>query len=78
MAYEPEKDKAINEEMIDVDGARIRAGVYSYNGGEKKIGFTRIVRKKDGMESFAALGRLKKGEAERVREALDRLIPLLS
>ncbi|MBI2891139.1 MAG: hypothetical protein HYY13_10195 [Nitrospirae bacterium] len=77
MPYEPEKDKAVRENVVEVEGTRLKIGVYSYNGGEKKIGIVRVVRKRDGTDSFAPLGRLRKAEALLVRENLGTLIELL-
>lgn len=77
MPYEPEKDQAIQEEIVEAEGTRLKIGVYSYNGGEKKIGMVRLVRKKDGTDSFAPLGRVRKSEAQLLRATFDKLIPLL-
>lgn len=77
MAYEPEKDKTFHEHILEVDGQRIRAGVYSYADGEKKIGFTRIVRKQDGIDKIVPIGRLRKAEAKGIRDELDKLLDLM-
>ena len=66
MPYEKTLDVETFKEVIDFDGTRITVGVFSYNGGEKKLQVTRENLSADEEWRFTKLGRMTKGEAKAV------------
>ena len=66
MPYEKTLDVETFKEVIDFDGTRITVGVFSYNGGEKKLQVTRENLSADEEWRFTKLGRMTKAEAKAV------------
>lgn len=73
MAYEQLKDVAVVEGALN-NGTDIVVGVYSYNGGEPKIGLKRQYTNKKGEVRYSAIGRLTLDEAKLVVAALPQLM----
>jgi len=73
MSYDNEKDICV-EEIAQVpsskEGQTIKIGMYSYNGGEQKLGLNRCYTKRDGTVSTGSIGRMTVLEAKRVTKAL--------
>ena len=71
MAYEKDKDILLEpiakiRNRKDDKGTYIRLGLYSYNGGEPKIGMNRYITNKVGDEVNIKLGRLSYREAWKI------------
>ena len=66
MAFDKNLDKASFAETAAFETTKITVGVYSYNGGEKKMQISRENMSQNGEWSFAKLGRMVKDEAEAV------------
>lgn len=65
MPYEKSLDAELFKEVKDFGDTRITVGVFSYNGGEKKLQVTRENMANDEWR-FAKLGRMTKEEAKEV------------
>ena len=71
MPYDPALDAETFKETKGFKDSRITVGVFSYNGGEKKLQIARENLNPEGEWRFAKLGRLNKLEAKEI-------IPLLA
>ncbi len=66
MPYEKSLDVEVFKEIKEFDGSRITVGVFSYNGGEKKLQVGRENQDASGEWRFSKLGRMTKDEAQAV------------
>ena len=66
MPYDQALDVATFKETKDFEETRITVGVYSYNGGAKKLQLGRENLDQNGDWRFAKLGRLTKDEAKEI------------
>lgn len=77
MAYEASLDEQVFAKAWENDAGRLVVGVYSYNGGPRKVQIRREPKEEAGRPSFAKLGRLTKEELQGIlpllQEALDHL-----
>jgi len=75
VGYDADKDEILEERRIETaEGRWIVAVLARYDGGEKKIGLSRLYAKKDGSENHAKLGRLTLDEVPRIVEAVTALV----
>ena len=71
MAYDPSLDEEVFAKAWENEAGRLVVGVYSYNGGPRKVQIRRELKEEEaGGRSFAKLGRLTK-------EELQGILPLL-
>jgi len=77
MAYDANLDEQVFAKAWENDAGRLVVGVYSYNGGPRKVQIKRELKEEAGRPSFAKLGRLTKEELQGIlpllQEALGRL-----
>ena len=66
MPYDKSLDVDVFKETKDFDGSRITVGVFSYNGGEKKLQLGRENQDASGEWRFSKLGRMTKVEVQAV------------
>ena len=66
MPYDAALDKETFKESKEFNDTRISVGIFSYNGGEKKLQISRENTTADGQWRFAKLGRLNKQEAKEI------------
>jgi hypothetical protein len=66
MPYEKSLDVEVFKETKEFDGTRVTVGVFSYNGGEKKLQVGRENQDATGEWRFSKLGRMTKDEAQAV------------
>jgi len=66
MPYDASLDQETFKETKEFEDTRITVGVFSYNGGEKKLQVSRENRGQNDEWRFAKLGRMTKGEAQEV------------
>ena len=66
MPYDKSLDIESFKESKEFDSSRITVGVYSYNGGEKKLQITRENKDQSEEWRFAKLGRMTKHEVKEV------------
>lgn len=66
MPYDQSLDQEIFKEIKAFEDTRISIGVFSYNGGEKKMQLVRENQDSTGNWRFTKLGRLSKAELEQV------------
>ena len=66
MPYEKSLDVETFKEVKDFGETRITVGVFSYNGGAKKLQLTRENRAQTDEWRFTKLGRLNKEEAQEI------------
>ena len=70
MPYDKSLDVEVFKEVKEFEGSRVTVGVFSYNGGEKKIQISRENRAAEEWR-FAKLGRMTK-------EELVEVLPLIN
>lgn len=70
MAYDANLDEEVFAKTWENDAGRLVVGVYSYNGGPRKVQIRRELKTETDRPSFAKLGRLTK-------EELQGILPLL-
>ena len=66
MPYDKSLDVEIFKEVKEFDGTRVTVGVFSYNGGEKKMQVGRENQDSTGEWRFSKLGRMTKNEVQDV------------
>ena len=66
MPYNQSLDVATFKEAKELGDTRITVGVFSYNGGEKKLQISRENKNQGGEWQFVKLGRLAKDEAKEI------------
>ena len=74
MPYEKSLDVESFKEIKEFDDTRITVGVFSYNGGEKKLQIARENKDQNEEWRFAKLGRLTKTEAKDVIPVLMKAV----
>jgi hypothetical protein len=74
MPYEKSLDVEVFKEMKEFDGTRITVGVFSYNGGEKKLQVGRENQDASGEWRFSKLGRMTKDEAQAVIPVMTKAV----
>lgn len=70
MPYDPKLDQETFKETKQFNETRISVGVFSYNGGEKKLQLSRENLGTDEEWRFAKLGRMTKNEAKEIAPIL--------
>ena len=66
MPYDPSLDEAVFKETKEFEDTRVTVGVFSYNGGEKKLQLSRENINANEEWRFAKVGRMTKPEVEAV------------
>lgn len=66
MPYDKSLDAVSFKEIKEFGSARITIGVFSYNGGEKKLQVSREIKTQGDEWQFSKLGRLTKEEAKEI------------
>ena len=76
MAYDKELDKTIWEKAKQTGDQELIVGIYSYNDGEKKIGFRRkfLTTRGDWDSGFRRIGRLTLEEAKTINDIFQEAI----
>jgi len=66
MPYDASLDEETFKETKEFEDTRITVGVFSYNGGEKKLQVSRENRGQNEAWRFSKLGRMTKAEAQEI------------
>ena len=74
MPYEKTLDLETFKEVREFGNTRISVGVFSYNGGEKKLQISRENKDQNEEWRFAKMGRLSKPEVKEVLPILMKAI----
>jgi hypothetical protein len=74
MPYDQSLDVATFKEVREFGESRITIGVYSYNGGTKKLQISRENRDQNNDWRFAKLGRMTKEEAKEIMPIMMKAI----
>ena len=74
MPYDKSLDVEIFKEVKDFEGTRITIGVFSYNGGTKKLQLGRENQNAAGEWAFSKLGRMTKEEAVEVIPVMTKAV----
>ena len=74
MPYDKSLDVEIFKETKEFDGTRVTVGVFSYNGGEKKLQLGRENQDASGEWRFSKLGRMTKAEVEAVSPVIKKAV----
>lgn len=73
MPYDKSLDMEVFKETKEFEDTRITVGVFSYNGGEKKLQISRENRTAEEWR-FAKLGRMTRQEAQEVLPVLTKAL----
>jgi hypothetical protein len=74
MPYDKSLDVEVFKEVKEFDGSRVTVGVFSYNGGEKKLQLGRENQDASGEWRFSKLGRMTKDEVQAVVPAMMKAV----
>lgn len=74
MPYDPALDVATFKEVKEFEDTRITIGVFSYNGGTKKLQLSRENRNANEEWRFAKLGRMTKEETQEVIQVIMKAV----
>ena len=74
MPYDQSLDVGSFKETKEFETSRITVGVYSYNGGEKKLQITRENRGPSDEWRFSKLGRVAKRELEEILPVIQKAL----
>ena len=74
MPYDKSLDVEVFKEIKEFDGTRITVGVFSYNGGEKKLQVGRENQDAGGEWRFSKLGRMTKDEVVAVVPVMTKAV----
>ena len=74
MPYDKSLDVDVFKEVKEFDGSRITVGVFSYNGGEKKLQLGRENQDASGEWRFSKLGRMTKDEVQAVVPVMTKAV----
>ena len=77
MAFDKNLDKALFSETVEFETTKLTVGVYSYNGGEKKLQISRENRSQNNEWSFAKQGRMVLEEVEAVLPLMQKAIAVM-
>ena len=66
MPYDKSLDVESFKEVKEFNDSRISVGIFSYNGGEKKLQISRENKDQNEEWRFAKLGRMNKQEAKEI------------
>ena len=76
--YDPEKDELVWSKFLKADkNTEIAITVHQYDGRDPKLGLAKRYFTRNGDAKFKKLGRLSKGEAEKLLNALPTAIEKL-
>ena len=74
MPYDSSLDEQLFSKSYEGKGTMLYVGVYSYNGGQKKVQIRRELISEQGKPGFAKLGRLTKDEVEGIMPLLQEAL----
>jgi hypothetical protein len=74
MPYDQSLDVATFKETKEFGDSRITVGVFSYNGGTKKLQISRETQNQNEEWRFAKLGRMTKEEAKEIIPIMARAV----
>ncbi|MFA5087552.1 MAG: hypothetical protein WC552_00795 [Candidatus Omnitrophota bacterium] len=74
MPYDKSLDVELFKETTEFEDTKITVGIFSYNGGSKKLQLARENKDQNGDWRFAKLGRMTKEEAQAVAPILAKAI----
>ena len=74
MPYDKSLDQEVFKEVKEFEDTRITVGVFSYNGGEKKLQLSRENKGATEEWRFAKLGRVTKAEIQEILPAISKAI----
>jgi len=74
MPYDKSLDQEVFKEVKELGETKITVGVFSYNGGEKKLQISRENKNRNDEWQFVKLGRMAKGEAEEIMPLMQKAV----
>lgn len=74
MPYDKSLDVELFKEIKEFEETRVSVGVFSYNGGEKKLQVSRENKDQNDDWRFAKLGRMTKDETQEIVPIMGRAI----
>lgn len=76
--YDQSKDKLLKLFELKKDKASVLCSVFSYDGGQPKLGMTRSYEQKDGTIGYSQIGRISLEEVTFLKEKLDEIIEIMT
>lgn len=77
MAYDSSLDERLFTKSWEGNSSKLTVGVYSYNGGAKKVQISRELTDQEGKPGFAKLGRLTKEELQGILPFLEEALSVM-
>jgi hypothetical protein len=74
MPYDKSLDVEQFKEVKEFEGSRVTVGVFSYNGGEKKLQLGRENQDASGEWRFSKLGRMTKDEVQAIVPVMTKAV----
>jgi hypothetical protein len=74
MPYDKSLDVEVFKEVKEFEGSRVTVGVFSYNGGEKKLQLGRENQDASGEWRFSKLGRMTKDEVKAIVPVMTKAV----
>ena len=74
MPYDKSLDVEVFKEIKEFEGSRVTVGVFSYNGGEKKLQLGRENQDASGEWRFSKLGRMTKDEVKAIVPVMTKAV----
>ena len=74
MPYDKSLDVEQFKEVKEFEGSRVTVGVFSYNGGEKKLQLGRENQDASGEWRFSKLGRMTKDEVKAIVPVMTKAV----
>ena len=74
MHYDKSLDVEVFKEIKEFEGSRVTVGVFSYNGGEKKLQLGRENQDASGEWRFSKLGRMTKDEVKAIVPVMTKAV----
>ena len=78
MAYDESKDKLLKLFEMKKEKGLLLFSIFSYAGGQPKLGITRSFEKKDGTTGYGNAGRISVDEVKFLQEKLPEIINIMT
>jgi len=76
--YDQNKDKLIKLFEMKKEKSSLLCSVFSYDGGDPKVGFSRSFLKNDGSIGYSQLGRVTIDEIKFLKENIEEMINVMT
>lgn len=73
-SFDKSKDKLVKSETLEFEGMKITVSIHSYDGGDNKMGLSKLLVKEGEEDKFAKVGRMTKEQAEKVVPVMQKML----